>query len=168
MQLITEETLEDFWQAQLPGPSAKFSDTPPGAAQLNTKIDAAKSDGNQAKPTNSHAIQQSNPDSVPTVSSLPNARTNLLVQRLYRHKLDQLVASPATVLCRCLQCGTMFAALHRHKFPCSHPAGAGANADLHVISSRHHVADKTWKAQRCLFCRSSCTVTCCCTWYQSK
>ena len=88
MQLITEETLEDFWQAQLPGISAKLSDTP----------DAAKSDGNQAKPTNSHAIQQSNPDSVPTVSSLPNARTNLLVQLLYRHKLDQLVARQATVL----------------------------------------------------------------------
>lgn len=149
MQLLTEETLEGFWQSQLPSPAAKLSDIPLETTQLESNLDAAGSDSNQANHSNSHAPQQSESSSVQSASSLPNVRTNLLVQRLYRHKLDQLVASPATILCRCLQCGTVFAALHRHKIPCSQdPAGAGANPDLHVISSRHHVADKSWKAQR--------------------
>lgn len=151
VQLTTEESLESFWQSQLPTatPAANLSDTSSDVAQQESISIAARPDSNQVQRCHSPATPQFTPSSAQHASSLPNARTNLLVQRLYRHKLDQLGASPATVLCRCSQCSTVFAALHRHKFPCSQDCATGdGTAELHVISSRHHVADKTWKAQR--------------------
>lgn len=158
LQLMTEDGLESFWQAKLhsTAPAAGSSD----AARWTSASAQHRSDPTtppdikhvQLQHSNSHASQQRAAGATQQpeqLASLPDARTNLLVQRLYRHKLNQLMAHPTTTLCSCSQCGAIFAVLHRHKFHCSHDrAGLAADADLHVVSSRHHVADKTWKSQR--------------------
>lgn len=153
VQLTTEEILENFWQSQyaVANTAAKLPQQSPDAAQHGSSQGTTDHNSTSTQQSASHAAQtvSSSSSNCQKASSLPNARTNLLVQRLYRHKLDQLVANPATVLCKCSQCSTVFAALHRHKFPCSHESvAASVDAGLRVISSRHHVADKTWKAQR--------------------
>lgn len=71
--------------------------------------------------------------------ALPLSKTALLVQRLYKHKVDHMISDSTTSLAACTQCGEVFAAAYRHKLNCE-PVGGD--------SLRRHIPDRSWKVQR--------------------
>ena len=72
--------------------------------------------------------------------------SQLLVQRLYRHKVDHMIRDAATTLFRCTQCEEVFAATYRHKLNCE--AGVGSGGDPLAAAFRRHIPDRSWKVQR--------------------
>lgn len=74
------------------------------------------------------------------------SRSHLLVQRLYRHKVDHMIRDAATTLSRCTQCEEVFSATYRHKLNCE--AGVGSGGDPLAAAFRRHIPDRSWKVQR--------------------
>ncbi|DBA92116.1 TPA: hypothetical protein ACH3X1_015842 [Trebouxia sp. C0004] len=83
---------------------------------------------------------------LPSSPALQPFRSHLLVQRLYKHKVDHMIREPATALSRCTQCGEIFSAAYRHKLKCE--AGLGSEGDPLACAFRRHILDRGWKVQR--------------------
>lgn len=75
--------------------------------------------------------------------ALPLSKSGLLVQRLYKHKVEHMIRDTATTLATCTQCGEVFAAAYRHRLNCE-----SVGADPTAAAFRRHIPDKSWKAQR--------------------
>lgn len=75
--------------------------------------------------------------------ALPLSKTGLLVQRLYKDKVEHIVKDTATTLAACTQCGDVFAAAYRHKLNCE-----SVGADSSAAAFRRHIPDRSWKAHR--------------------
>ncbi len=83
---------------------------------------------------------------LPSSPALQPFRSHLLVQRLYKHKVDHMIREPATALSRCTQCGEVFSACYRHKLKCE--VGVGSEGDPLAAAFRRHILDRGWKVQR--------------------
>ena len=71
------------------------------------------------------------------------SKTALLVQRLYKHKVDHMIRDSTSSLATCTQCGEVFAAAYRHKLNCE-----SVESDPSAATHRRHIPDRSWKVQR--------------------
>jgi len=83
---------------------------------------------------------------LPSSPALQPFRSHLLVQRLYKHKVDHMIREPATALSRCTQCGEIFSAPYRHKLKCE--VELRSEGDPLAAAFRRHILDRGWKVQR--------------------
>ena len=74
---------------------------------------------------------------------LPSSKTALLVQRLYKHKVDHMIRDSTTSLAMCTQCGEAFAAAYQHQLNCE-----SVGSDPSAATFRRHIPDRSWKVQR--------------------
>ncbi|DBA95187.1 TPA: hypothetical protein ACH3X3_013092 [Trebouxia sp. C0006] len=113
---VSEDGLEDLWQYHQP--------------RVGT---GSQDQGNTHQP-------------LPSSPALQAFRSHLLVQRLYKHKVDHIIREPATALSRCTECGEVFSACYRHKLKCE--VGVGSEGDPLAAAFRRHILDRGWKVQR--------------------
>ena len=83
---------------------------------------------------------------LPNSPALPTSRSHLLVQRLYKHKVDHMIRDSTTALSKCTQCEEVFSASYRHKLNCE--AGEGSRTDPLAAATRRHILDRNWNVQR--------------------
>ncbi|KAA6423279.1 MAG: hypothetical protein FRX49_06731, partial [Trebouxia sp. A1-2] len=113
---VSEDGLEGLWQSHQP-----------------RAVEGSRDEGNTNQP-------------LPSSPALQPFRSHLLVQRLYKHKVDHMIREPATALSRCTQCGEIFAVPYRHKLKCE--AAVGSEGDPLAAAFRRHILDRGWKVQR--------------------
>ena len=163
VQEVSEDSLEVFWQSQQPSKapctcilatSSLYMHCIDGMAIDNYKVlhslpsqpCCASSEGWELV----GAQTQGSTTQPPTGPAQPPPRSHLLVQRLYKHKVDHMVRGAATALVRCTACGDVFSGPNRHKLPCTGELGLGVGPAGEALTAavRWHVPDRTWRVTR--------------------